>query len=529
MEDPLFRSRVYIPDDNGTVAQYFQAETGKKKVVCLVKVYGPYESEADSNFGKILEIYLRNSGIRLICWENAEGPLELNQMSLSGEISSVLANYQSAKKLFRQTLKTTKSLIKAFLSARSTIKIFGVDNMGWADEMRKVQEKALSSWPKYQPVFETLRKELHKAASDLRKPEIQDLITFEEGWENSSVGFAELSQHLLDLADRVHISLPVDVLKCLIANVRGTQLRPEAVEKERDELLARVQMYAKYGSTIRQDMVSELLKDALEDSTGSFSEQLTKAQRHVRRIAEPLSMPALDVTKRQIVLQPDRNPIGGFNLLSRTVAMSAMYLEVVFDLARALKIDLLPYSNLAHYAEQMNLLSSIAGTTIAIKMGDKINLAFRTLESKVVDTPQEKAILVARRRLDLLERLGQMILTPERYDMLMADLDDSTLEKVIETLASQGRRFSTPVRDKARDFDKERDYFSKFYDRARKRASGMAKRTLGLMEEQRTDVAILICLGFHIPSVCNVLSANRASYTVIHPKFTLQNADEMEN
>jgi hypothetical protein len=521
MDDPLFRFRIHIPDEYGTVAQYYLTESGKQKVVCLVQVIGSPAMEADSNLAKILQIYLRNAEIRLLCWESAEGPIALNQMQLSSVISKVLAHYQSPKHLFLQTFKATKSPIKAFQSARSTIKMFGVDNMRMHSEMTKVQGKALSSWPKYRPVFDTLKEILHDAIAGISKPEVKDLVFLEEAWENSTLGLAELSPRLLDLADSANISLPLDVQKCLMANIRGTQFQPEAVEAERDELLARVQRYAKHGSTIQEDMVPQLLSEALEDATGSPSEQLIKARRRVREVADHLAMPALDVTRRQFITQPNTTPLGGFNPLSQSIVQSVMYLGEVFDLARALGIDLSPYCNLARYAEQMNLLSSIAGTDFVIKMAERINLAFCHLESNLVSTSQERALLAARRRLDLLERLGQIVLSPERYDMLMVDIDECSLEKVIDVLASRGKKINNKLRAKALEFDKERDYFCTFYDRARRRASAMAEGTLNLMKEHKVDVATLICLGFHIPTVCSVLVGNQVSYTVIHPRFTL--------
>ena len=521
MDDPLFRFRLHIPDEFGTVAQYYQADSGERKVVCLVQVIGPSEQEADANLARILEIYLRDAGIDLICWESAEGELALNKMQHALAVPRVLAKHQSCKYLFWQTLKATKSPIKALRAARSTVMVFGVDNMRWHGEMTAVQHKALSSWPKYRPVFDRLKELFQSALAGITTPEVEELVFLEQGWENGTLRLVDLSRRLVDLAGRARVQLPTEARKCLVANIRDTQIQSDKVEGERDELLTRMQHAARMGFAIQEDMVPQLLSEAMEESATTPAEQLLQAHRHVRKIVDHLAMPALDVTKMKVTVQSDTTPLGGYNPLSQTIEKSAMYFREIFDVATVLGVDLSPYPNLARYVEQINLLSSITGTGFVLNMTEKIDLAFHHLEGQLVSTARERELLAARRRLDLLERLAQLVLSQEHYDRLAMELDVCFLEKIIKLLTSRKEKLAPALHDRAREFDKERDNYCIFYDRARKRASRMADETLRLMQEHQTEQAILICLGFHVRTICSIFAGNEVSFTVIHPKFTL--------
>jgi hypothetical protein len=195
----------------------------------------------------------------------------------------------------------------------------------------------------------------------------------------------------------------------------------------------------------------------------------------------------------------------------------------VLELARVLGIDLNPYQSLTAYARHIRLLGSVepvSGATLLTEHSRVIASCLRCLESAILDNRQTR-LAQSQRIAHCLSRLAKLELPPNDVDELLENLEEYRIASVVSLLQDEDVRLPQSVEAHAREFDSKRNALVGFYLGARKRATQMGLHTAQQMVTRRLDRAVLICLGYYVDAIVDVLNAESLRCVVIHPKFRL--------
>ncbi len=186
-------------------------------------------------------------------------------------------------------------------------------------------------------------------------------------------------------------------------------------------------------------------------------------------------------------------------------------------MAQILGIGLNAYPNFCKFIESRQVLRSIPSDDPYQVLSDATPKAFAYFEAEAFRGSDERQVLSYLTRWALLKKLVSLQLSPELYDQLVAEMDDTFLAVILESLQSAGVTVAPEVLAAAQRFDERRDFFISFYDSARKRASGMALGTLQQMDQLNVDKALLICLGFHRPTIKATLESEAVPFWILYP------------
>jgi hypothetical protein len=187
------------------------------------------------------------------------------------------------------------------------------------------------------------------------------------------------------------------------------------------------------------------------------------------------------------------------------------------DMAQILGIGLNAYPNFCKFIESRQALRSIQADDPYQVLSDATPKAFAYFEAEAFRGSDEPQVMSCLTRWSLLKKLVSLQLSPELYEQLVEVVDDAFLAIILESLQSAGVTVAPEVLASARRFDERRDFFISFYDSARKRASGMALGTLQQMDQLSVDKALLICLGFHRPTVKATLESEQIPFWILYP------------
>jgi hypothetical protein len=107
-------------------------------------------------------------------------------------------------------------------------------------------------------------------------------------------------------------------------------------------------------------------------------------------------------------------------------------------------------------------------------------------------------------------------ITPVEYSDLSAELPDYRLGDVLAEVEGAGVPIDASVKAAAAEFDSVRGRLLSFYDRARQRARQMASRAVDFARADGGQ-ALLVCLGFHQPTVQAAWRAERITHLIVMP------------
>jgi len=550
---------IEFPTNPGKVLGSYTHPQSKRSVACIgLAVQGAHlgnQQREDHRFfkmldeqaGKLLDTFVSN-GVRVICLDHMEG--------------------------YGNGIAAIASPIAAVLR-RHSVTPFGVDNLALVRKMSEVINYATMSSSQYQRLFLTFSRIVLPLISQHTSPMIARFITLREGYDQERIGYCEVSSELNQLSQALNIRVPKDIRRVLIALAGQCEMDEKVVNQEQSELLERLKKNAEAG-VFDPEMMTTYRRAALEASGSDELHErsqidLSRAwlRNTDRRLLDYARTRLGDASSLYEGFQVDFSPVRlkGFELraldyartrlglelvverfisssddehasqsaslsrqaryegseVSLNLFRSVEHLETIYNLAHLLGIDMQAYPQLSRYSEFAHMLLEFGGQDFQMQVLQTVEQAWVFFEKHIPKTSQERHLMMAMRRYRLLRKLSLLRLTPYEYDDLIENLDDCSLSKVVETLSHLGIGFDMAAMPEIAQFDQRRDFLRSFYDNTRQRASSMALRTLEHMDTVQANQAVLICLGFHLPTIMSIWSGQPISYSIIVPTSPTRN------
>ena len=498
---------VEIPEHCGTVvfSNYDPDVAAERAIVCLVVLRNDGTSfvdnlarTTDERLAQTLEIFLKE-GVSLVCVEGMEQ--ERGRPEAMGS-------------------KVHEALRKG------AARVVGVDDLGLESAMMSVWNEAQMSEARYGGLFADVYDYIERA-SRLAAPAVATFVKLRHDYESEKLPLQTLSKSLFELEEATGCYLPSEIKKPLIAMFREGEIDFKASEAEQHELIARLKQNATEG-VIDTDRVTTFRKK-LEMAVAPTQTELIA--REYSRPTPPHEYSPLPLAPHEVAaLAHFRLRLGIDGGLSVAFAGNAYESQVyqsarpkkedireVYDMAQMLGIDLDAYPNFCKYLEYRHALDDQHLAELLQVVVQVAPKAFAYFEARAFSGRDEKQILSCLTRRELLKKVAGLTLMPEEYDVLVEVLDDAFLTGILESLSLGNMAVSAEVLDAARHFDERRDFFISFYGNARKRASGMALGTLQQMDQSGVGKALLICLGFHLPTIKATLTSEQIPFWIFYP------------
>ena len=503
---PIFK--VEIPDHYATVmdSNYEPDVTSGCAVVCLTAVMNdgsPFGENlarlADERLTQTLDIFIK-AGVSLVCVEAMEGA--------HGRPDGMGAKVHERLR-------------------QGDVRVVGVDNLALESVMTSVWAEAQMSATRYDGLFADVLDCIELRASQLATPSLSKFLQLRHKYEGGRISVGVLLKDLFELEEATRCYLPADIKKPLIAIRREAEMDAATANAEQQELIARLKQNASEGvldpervTTFRKKLESGIAPSQSELTTHAYANP-TPPQEYANVPLAPHEAAALAYFRLRLGIDPG-------NLV---LALSGLELEAYqsrhskerddpresCDMAQILGVGLNAYPNFCKFIESRQALRSIEADDPYQVLSDAAPKAFAYFEAKAFRGSDERQVMSCLTRWALLKRLVSLQLAPELYDQLVETLDDAFLAIILATLQSAGVTVAPDVLAAARRFDERRDFFISFYDSARKRASGMALGTLQQMDQLSIDKALLICLGFHRPTVKATLASEQIPFWILYP------------
>lgn len=509
---------IEFPDDMGKVVENHANSKSKRSVACIATgIRGGHlgnqpETDRlikiiDEQAGSLLDIFVRN-GVRVICLESMEGR--------DGRIDAMGPS------------------ITAVLRNRS-IDPFGVDNLALECKMFDVLNHVAASSTQYKLLFLTFSRILLQVISQHASTMMAQFITLRERYSQGQANLYEVGSELYQFSKALKIHVPNDALRALIALSCLYEFNDKDANQEQIELLERLKKNAEAG-VFDPEMMTTFKRTALEVSSRDelneyfqvdFSPVRLKgyelrALNYSRALLGLGGLPiafsgSIDDSQVWQSAYHARQARYAGSKESLEMFQSVEQFERMYNIAHILGIDIQSYPQLCRYAESSHMLLEFGGRDYLAQVLQTIEQTWSFFEIHIPQTQQDRHLMRLMICFRLLRKLSLLQLVPSEYDYLIEHMDDSSLGKMVETLSNLGIRVDRETMREVTQFDQKRDFILSFYDNARQRANSMAIRTLEHMDKVNANQAVLICLGFHLPTIKSVWSGQNVSYSIILP------------
>ena len=180
------------------------------------------------------------------------------------------------------------------------------------------------------------------------------------------------------------------------------------------------------------------------------------------------------------------------------------------------------YSQLGLYIDYIKLYSQI-NTIVLFNEIDDIE---KLLKNKLFRNDIERKIDQFSYALDVANDLFNLKLTKETLQYYRDNRKQFMVSSFINFISDAAKKYGIKYKlDPAfRKVDQALPSLERFYNLAEERDNTLVFNTLNKMQENRTDMAVLVSGGFHTEGITKLLKDKKISYIVITPKIdTLQN------
>ncbi len=510
-----------ISIDCGTIHDFRKFPDTNRHVVFLAQ--GASTGAAERNLAHILETYL-DHGIDLVCLEGADSSrIRPRSQRGASPIGKVIARRSSSTYQFLRTLRKTHSLSKAVDAYRVMLQIYGVDDMVGHAQMSAILATDAREWTEYAPLFNWI---IDATMDRIRNPDARDVARLQRSWSSGDYNLSRIFDQFEILLSKYKLMNSLPQWAKYILSMRTIEKAAHGIysdpEKELREIQTRMTYSLKTGN-VNPRLWSGYLKQEGLSPDLKYPDDLPEVLAHCQKVINLDNSSALitvgDTSIHRKIEKTNKDAIVHSSLEADMLPVRLLMMARTVGMAAFLNVDFASYSGLQNANEMSYVLIRIGEsgqTPVSTKVMSAIGLYFDLLNTIC---GEEAELLRVIRRVSILERLARLQFTPDDYTSFEDELRNDSLFSIVETLARYNILVPAIHSNLISRFDRDCAKYQKYYEIAQQRGKTIAANTVTTMEELSMDSAILLCSGFHIPTVCLALSRKNISYTVIMPEI----------
>jgi hypothetical protein len=455
---------VNIPEGAGHLVEGYTAPgEGANVIIHIQDIHTNYE--AQKNLSKILELMIKENGLKLIMVEGGWGDVSLSYLRS-------YADSERRQEVAEEYLREGKISGEEYLDIVSSydITLEGIEdeelykkNLDTFFEIETFRHEALAE-------LEALSVVINQLKQKLFSPQLIELEKIKQDYDNENITLAEYYRYLHTMASRLHQNTAAYPnfarFMAVIESERAIQF--PVVEKERAALIERL------SKNLSKQELTTLVTKSLE-----------------------------------------------FRLNKMTPIQYHTYLMNTADKAGE---QTGRYTNLEKYIEYIRANETI-DTAMLFEEADAL---LRAVEDALIKGAHQKQLYGISRSAQVLYNFLHIKLVPADFKYYKNNRDLFVTAGWIDFLTQQserGRLRTTDVKS-AYTLDKNLSALVRFYDLANVRDDAFVQNAIRLMERDDTTIAVLIAGGFHTPNLKQKFKEHGLSYVVVAPHTTQQTDPE---
>jgi hypothetical protein len=455
---------VDIPEGIGHLSEGYTAPGGNARVVIHIQdIHTNYE--AQKNLSKMLEIMIKDNGLRLVMVEGGWGNVSLSYLRS-------YAGSERRQEVAEEYLREGKISGEEYLDivADYDIQLEGVEdeslyktNLDVFFEIEKFRQQASAELAALERIIDRLKKKIYS-------PQIIELEKIRQDYDNENVTLADYYRYLEMSAAKTGQDISgYPYFSRFMAVVRSeSSINFTSVEKERAALI----------ETLSRNLSKQELAGLVAKSLEFRLNKLTPVQYH----------------------------------------------DYLFNTARQAGRSTRGYANLERYMEYIRMHNMID----TAKLFDEADELLCAVENAMIKGPSQKRLYVISKNARILDNFLQLKLIPNDFKYYKQDPGSFLTSGWVEFLQQQAQhgKISTNIIKPAITLDKHLSTLVRFYDLANQRDDIFVQNVLRLMDEGNVNIAVLIAGGFHTPNLKQKFKECGLSYIVAAPHTTQQTDPE---
>jgi len=205
-------------------------------------------------------------------------------------------------------------------------------------------------------------------------------------------------------------------------------------------------------------------------------------------------------------------------------ATAAQYYATLERLAKTYRVEVAkPYPQLYRYTQFVKLNDRLKIQGLI----EEADLLTRRLRAQLAATPAEQQLVAIEDRLNLLERLVTLELTPQEFVRYQSQSPVTSHQSLVTAwlpfLKEQGRVHKLAITVSASALDGVQELlpaFERYYELALQRDQAIRERVLAKLQETGEPLAVLVTGGFHTRHLTQLFRDAGLSSVIVTPKIT---------
>ena len=446
-----------VRKDTGAVKDRY-AGPNQKIIIHIQDAHCNYE--AQSNISKILEGFSKEYGINLVLVEGADGYIDTSWFKAfpDAEIRREVADY---------FMKKGEITGAEFLSITEDypIKLYGAEN-------RNLYLKNLEAFNTTFPVKNDIEKYLSGIKTVLKRlkgfiysNKLKEFDNKVEEYKDKELTLSEYAKILNDSSKKSEINLKEypDFSKLIYTLIYEDKIDFKVVDQERASLI----------DSLSENLPKDKLQDLVVKSFGFKTAKVSAAEyyEYLRKISEE----------------------GGISLAEK-------------------------YPNLSNYVIYTKLYDKIDKENLF----DELDSVKNAVKEHLFENEDQRNLSLLWDNIDILIGLANIKLSNKEYNYYKVHKKDFKLNVFTDLLSAKVKKYNLAynIEEPSRLIEENVPKLEDFYEIAIKRDKALVDNTLKVMNEEKTDVAVLITGGFHTEGIKEILKGKEISYLVVCPNIT---------
>lgn len=497
---------VDLSDIAATVQSEHRPAGGGRTIVCIPGV--PQAAWALDAQIQAVKVLLGKS-FKLICLDEAQGEGDM-PASMDARLLEVLHDA---------------------CARDEAVHLIGVDNLALVRSMTAAWKSMHSELATNKVLFERCIQLMLSAVTRSSVKAVAAYLRERIQHAMGQVDFTRYARVVLALEGERRIPLCLTSRRILQAMSLGDAAADiSAVEAERAEITRRLR--ASYAYAVLSPAATGNFRTSLRDAEAirsgdhsvptpagavTLSGIARQARERIKSFLEAGSLGGLVCSVEEMIqVQADTERLGS-SAEAQQIDREIRRLEALLKTTRLAAIDLGDYPRLNAMGAHFFLLSAFADKNFMTNIVQAWQGVEKDVDSALEDYEPERTLVRCIRWWKALWELARTELGPSEYEELLLHENEYRLSSIFESLSGLGCSIDPDLLSEAHRYDAAIGEYCHYYDAARDRAVAIGSGTVQAMEKLDVDKAVLLCLGFHLPTLTAIWRGLNVGFVVLQP------------
>jgi hypothetical protein len=449
-------SEVQIPEDLGLVKDSYKG-AGDKLVVHIQDAHCNYE--AQTNIYKMIELLVEKNKLKLLAVEGSEGVIDTGTFSSfpDQKIKKEVADY------FMKKGRITGPEYLCIIG-ENKLDLFGIEKKETYMDNLNAFKKTMPYRPKFEKAVEAFKNVIDQLKPKIFNRELLEMDSKLNEYESQDLGFSKYCEYLIEKAKSKTIDIVPykNMTNFAIVSSLENAIDFKKVDKERNDLV----------ESIKNKLSRRYMSELVVRTTNYKNGKITAGEYH----------------------------------------------NYIVNLAKGKQIPTEKYENLDLYAKYMIAFENIDHDEL-LKEKERIEVE---IKDKVYENSEQKTLDDFNKIIKTIDKFYQLEMARDDLEYYNIKKNLFSFQKFIAFTAKYAPKYNIDynIPPGVIELDSYFKDFVAYYGFAVERDDILISNTLKRMKEDNTNIAVMVCGGFHTQGMMRILKKKNISYVVLAPRIT---------